>query len=396
MPMNHSHRTRQTLTLPTGGVPGSGKTALCAQLCMSVQIPVWAGGPGGTAVFIDTEGALLPARLVELAQALERRLRGLARRRGDAAGITPPIVPGWREFLAGVKILRCSTAAEQAHALAVRLPQVIAEAVTNGDAPVRLVVLDSVACHQRYGEGTFFERDRHLRALAQGLHRIAAERAIAVVLTNHMTVRFGVGGDTGATSLQPVPGTAAAVDAAAAASSAILAMTLGDGTLLSTMPASTRTAAQASCTGAGSSSVFGSAAMRSGTTALPLTLLVPALGAAWSHAATDRLALGFALDDAPAARRAGARAACLCKSAARPSGGVALFAICGDGVRSRAIAPGCSTSETTAVAASTPSAVHAPTGLVDSIPDELLLAIELPVPHAPPVVSGVKRRGPPQ
>ena len=62
-------------TPPAGGAPGIGKTQLCMQLALDVQIPPSLGGLGAAAVYIDTEGSMVPARLEQMALNL-RRVRG--------------------------------------------------------------------------------------------------------------------------------------------------------------------------------------------------------------------------------------------------------------------------------------------------------------------------------
>uniref|UniRef100_A0A2C9KIX7 DNA repair protein RAD51 homolog 3 n=1 Tax=Biomphalaria glabrata TaxID=6526 RepID=A0A2C9KIX7_BIOGL len=51
------------------GAPGLGKTQLCLQLAVDVQIPVDIGGLDGEAVYIDTEGSFIVERLVDIATA---------------------------------------------------------------------------------------------------------------------------------------------------------------------------------------------------------------------------------------------------------------------------------------------------------------------------------------
>ena len=47
---------------------GSGKTRLCHQLAVTVQLPVNRGGLGGSAVYIDTEGTFSSERIVHIAE----------------------------------------------------------------------------------------------------------------------------------------------------------------------------------------------------------------------------------------------------------------------------------------------------------------------------------------
>uniref|UniRef100_Q8R2J9-2 Isoform 2 of DNA repair protein RAD51 homolog 3 n=1 Tax=Cricetulus griseus TaxID=10029 RepID=Q8R2J9-2 len=60
------------------GVPGVGKTQLCMQLAVDVQIPECFGGVAGEAVFIDTEGSFMVDRVVTLANACIQHLHLIA------------------------------------------------------------------------------------------------------------------------------------------------------------------------------------------------------------------------------------------------------------------------------------------------------------------------------
>ncbi|XP_029467326.1 DNA repair protein RAD51 homolog 3 isoform X5 [Rhinatrema bivittatum] len=51
------------------GAPGVGKTQLCMQLAVDVQIPECFGGIAGKAVYIDTEGSFMVDRVVDIAEA---------------------------------------------------------------------------------------------------------------------------------------------------------------------------------------------------------------------------------------------------------------------------------------------------------------------------------------
>ncbi|XP_033039567.1 DNA repair protein RAD51 homolog 3 isoform X4 [Trachypithecus francoisi] len=60
------------------GAPGVGKTQLCMQLAVDVQIPECFGGVAGEAVFIDTEGSFMVDRVVDLATACIQHLQLIA------------------------------------------------------------------------------------------------------------------------------------------------------------------------------------------------------------------------------------------------------------------------------------------------------------------------------
>lgn len=49
------------------GAAGVGKTQICMQYCVNVQIPEIFGGLAGKAIYIDTEGSFMSNRVVEIA-----------------------------------------------------------------------------------------------------------------------------------------------------------------------------------------------------------------------------------------------------------------------------------------------------------------------------------------
>ena len=59
------------------GEAGVGKTQLCMQLCVSVQMSSHLDGMEGQAVYIDTEGSFMPKRVVEITNATCRSLEKL-------------------------------------------------------------------------------------------------------------------------------------------------------------------------------------------------------------------------------------------------------------------------------------------------------------------------------
>ena len=50
------------------GPAGSGKTQLCHQLAVMVQLPPSRGGLGAGALYVDTEGTFRPERIVAMAE----------------------------------------------------------------------------------------------------------------------------------------------------------------------------------------------------------------------------------------------------------------------------------------------------------------------------------------
>ncbi len=78
-------------TLELVGPAGSGKTQLCHQLAVMVQLPPARGGLGAKALYVDTEGTFRPERIAEIAkyrgldpeEALERIVYARARKWGE-------------------------------------------------------------------------------------------------------------------------------------------------------------------------------------------------------------------------------------------------------------------------------------------------------------------------
>eukprot|EP00954_Amorphochlora_amoebiformis_P001077 83143-Amorphochlora_amoeboformis.AAC.2 len=136
------------------GVPGAGKTQLGMQIACTVQIPTDLHGPGGQAIYIDTEGSFMPRRAYEIAGGVCKHLRGVA--------------------------------------------------AISSDEKVKLIILDSIAFHFRHGfEDNYMERNRTLTSIAQTLTKLAQSLQIAVIIMNHVTARMSA---SGSGSLTPALG----------------------------------------------------------------------------------------------------------------------------------------------------------------------------------------------
>ncbi len=264
------------------GVPGVGKTQLCMQLSVDVQIPRVMGGVEGRCVYVDTEGSLVASRLLQIAQALVDHLKRVAER-SVAAGI-----PGGLEQVAAVRdrtaedvldrisVIRCTDAATLV-ATCATLCDLLSEP---HHADTKLVIVDTVAFPFRQ---TLDARVRSagLVSVARDLKRLAASRDVAVVVVNQMT---------SARSSTAFPASSSSSSSSAAA-------------------ADEEDDAPPAASGAASGQLA----------------LVPALGPAWAHEVDGRVLLHFAPGGV-------VRLAKLVKSATQPEG-VAAFAVCEEGVR---------------------------------------------------------------
>ena len=48
-----------------------GKTQICLQLCSTVQLPECLGGLNGKAIYLDTEGAFNPERMLQIVKSTQ-------------------------------------------------------------------------------------------------------------------------------------------------------------------------------------------------------------------------------------------------------------------------------------------------------------------------------------
>lgn len=141
------------------GEAGTGKTNLCLQLATEVAIS------GGKVVFLDSEG-FSPDRLAQVAG------------------------PALEEVERRLVVERVTTMAQQAKAAerAARIARAVPE--------VRLVVVDSATLLYRVGlaDGEGVRERRALLSQLHGLHAVARERGVAVLVTNQV---FSVPGEEG-------------------------------------------------------------------------------------------------------------------------------------------------------------------------------------------------------
>jgi len=181
------------------GVSGIGKTQMCLQLSLCVQISSEIGGCHGGAVYIDTEGGFHVSRFRAMAQAVERHLVRLLDRSSknleELAALKQKC--SVNELLSNVTLMRVTTQVSLIDALTRVVPEVIL-ASRNGDGvatdaegrgrrlPVKLIVLDSLAFFFRgASEVDAGERVREVSKLGALLTGLAETYGVAVVVTNH-------------------------------------------------------------------------------------------------------------------------------------------------------------------------------------------------------------------
>ncbi|MGC9069527.1 MAG: DNA repair and recombination protein RadA [Thermoprotei archaeon] len=140
---------------------GSGKTQLCHQLAVNVQLPREKGGLEGKAVYIDTEGSFRPERIVQMA---------------EAKGLDPD------NTLKNILYARAYNSYHQ---------EMLAESLEKKifKENIRLIIIDSLVSHYRseyLGREHLVVRQQRLNKHIHMLLRFADDQNVAIVVTNQV------------------------------------------------------------------------------------------------------------------------------------------------------------------------------------------------------------------
>ena len=143
---------------------GAGKTQLCHQLAVMVQLPEEKGGLRGKAFYIDTENTFRPERIMQIAK---------------ARGLDP------QEALKNIFYARAYNSDHQM-ALVDEVRKIIDK------ENIKLIIIDSVISHFRAeypGRENLAERQQKLNQHIAQLLRIADVYDVAVVITNQVVAQ---------------------------------------------------------------------------------------------------------------------------------------------------------------------------------------------------------------
>lgn len=146
------------------GEYGSGKSQLCHQLCVNVQLPPERGGLGGGSLYLDTENTFRTERIVQMAQHL---------------GLDP------EEVAKNIIYAEAYTSDHQMFLLE-NADEIIKK---NG---IRLVVIDSLTSHFRseyLGREMLAERQQKLNKHMHRLIRLVRAFNAAAVVTNQVMAK---------------------------------------------------------------------------------------------------------------------------------------------------------------------------------------------------------------
>nr|KAF7429445.1 hypothetical protein H0235_005843 [Vespula pensylvanica] len=147
------------------GAAGTGKTQLALQLCLTVQLPLNAGGLAAGAIYISTEAAFPAKRLHELVQNLDV-IQDYDNINGDIIFV---------EHIATIEDLESS--------LLHRVPILL------NRQKIRLLIIDSIAAPYRVEEWNNESRNRSksLRTVGQQLHKLCKNNGIFIVCINQVS-----------------------------------------------------------------------------------------------------------------------------------------------------------------------------------------------------------------
>jgi len=148
---------------------GSGKTQICHQLAVNVQLPKEQGGLEGSVIVIDTENTFRPERIVQMA---------------EAKGLDP------KEVLKNIYVAQAYNSNHQM--LLVDNAKELAQKLMKEGRPVRLLIVDSLTSHFRaeyVGRGTLADRQQKLNKHLHDLMRFGEIFNAAIVVTNQVQAK---------------------------------------------------------------------------------------------------------------------------------------------------------------------------------------------------------------
>jgi len=143
---------------------GSGKSQLCHQLCVNVQLPPERGGLGGGALYVDTENTFRTERIVQMAKHLDLDVQ---------------------EVVKNIIFAEAYTSDHQMFLLD-NADEVLKE------NNIRLIIIDSLTSHFRseyIGRGMLAERQQKLNKHLHKLIRLARVFNAAAVVSNQVMAK---------------------------------------------------------------------------------------------------------------------------------------------------------------------------------------------------------------
>jgi len=168
------------------GEKGQGKTTLCLQLALTIQIPKSLSGLEAQCIFIDTENTFVL-----------HRLKTMATKFAEHCGtVSPPSSSSNRNHPANKWKVTADSLINGIHYFNCRSTEELEELIQNLDdyltqhSKIRLIIIDSLAFIYYSMSSDFDSRTKSLYTLSQGLRSLMNKFNLAIVVTNSMTTRF--------------------------------------------------------------------------------------------------------------------------------------------------------------------------------------------------------------
>ncbi len=172
------------------GTSAAGKTQLCLQLSLMVQLPLEYGGMEGKVVYISTEGPLPTGRLKQLSSAIASKYSSLK----DAVSTTT--------LMDNILIHQCVDVFALMTLLRHKLPTLL-----DRHSDIRLIVIDSIAAlfRSQYETSEMLMRSDDMKTVISLLRGLIHSYRITIICTNQITANLSHTDDS-RTRVQPALG----------------------------------------------------------------------------------------------------------------------------------------------------------------------------------------------
>ncbi len=142
---------------------GSGKTQLCHQLCVNVQLPVSEGGVEKMAMYIDTEGTFSPTRIIQMSKSKNK---------------DPTYI------LKNISVARVKSSDDQ-----LKILDKIESILRDNNDKFGLIIIDSIIANlnaEYIGRAVLSEKQQILSNFLWRLKNIAEDYNLLVIITNQI------------------------------------------------------------------------------------------------------------------------------------------------------------------------------------------------------------------
>ncbi|XP_058789482.1 uncharacterized protein LOC131663229 isoform X2 [Phymastichus coffea] len=161
------------------GASFSGKTQICMQLCISVQLKKCHGGLNGRAIYIDTRSGISALRFSDFVKGCNRCQKDFKLEENEAFRNIQVLLPmSLEEFLTVIDNLK------------VEIKKI------RNNKQVRLIIVDSLSMPILCTIGDPLKRPYYYSRILHELHQLCLEYEVAIVITNEVITQIDKDGIT--------------------------------------------------------------------------------------------------------------------------------------------------------------------------------------------------------